>query len=341
MSLLLLGFLFTTSNSIFHWLDPDARRVDLIIPPGMAAIFLSLIITLLIRPIWDIEIAMLTLFVVVAVLTFSVWYFVFSAYDNDSERLVDTLPPVGSILIIISLVNMILLRTRHALNVSLLTWCLVAIPVISYLLFHPAELWSPRGKDLVVTLGPALLLVSLLLPFQRGLRKQVEQLKVEHRKMQTISELDTLTKLFNRRAGERILRQVMTDKNAVGLAIFDVDHFKKINDTYGHPAGDKVLKELAQRCTEVIRKDGTVVRWGGEEFIVIFQHVEKSDLWQISERLRLCIFEKDIEPVGQVSASFGLVMATDFDTAESLLERADLALYEAKKAGRNCAIIGS
>lgn len=60
----------------------------------------------------------------------------------------------------------------------------------------------------------------------------------------------------------------MTEKNAVGLVMFDVDHFKKINDTYGHPAGDKVLKELSIRCTEVKRKDGTLARWGGEKSLL-------------------------------------------------------------------------
>ena len=133
----------------------------------------------------------------------------------------------------------------------------------------------------------------------------------------------------------------MTEKNAVGLVMFDVDHFKKINDTYGHPAGDKVLKELSIRCTEVKRKDGTLARWGGEEFIVILNEVDKDAAKHLAERLRLAINESPIEPVGTVSASFGVAQVKDFDTSESLLERAGLALYEAKKAGRNCVVLAS
>jgi diguanylate cyclase len=217
LTLMSLSFLYTLTSSIFHWFDPGAMIIDHIVPPGMAVIFFCLTLALLLKPSWDIEIALLAVFIVIGVLAISVWYFIFNAYINPQRNLIDTLPPVGSILMIMSLVAMILLRTRHAMAISLLTWALVAVPVLVYLFGHPQELWSPRGKDLLITLGPALLLFSLLLPFQRGLRKQVEQLKIEHRKMQTASEMDALTKLYNRRAGERILAQLLNDKEGFGL----------------------------------------------------------------------------------------------------------------------------
>jgi diguanylate cyclase len=340
LTLMSLSFLYTLTSSIFHWFDPGAMIIDHIVPPGMAVIFFCLTLALLLKPSWDIEIALLAVFIVIGVLAISVWYFIFNAYINPQRNLIDTLPPVGSILMIMSLVAMILLRTRHAMAISLLTWALVAVPVLVYLFGHPQELWSPRGKDLLITLGPALLLFSLLLPFQRGLRKQVEQLKIEHRKMQTASEMDALTKLYNRRAGERILAQLLNDKEGFGLILFDVDHFKSINDNYGHPAGDKVLQEIALRCTDVIRRDGHFSRWGGEEFVVFLKHGDKLALEHVAERLRLAINEQIIEPVGKVSASFGLAVAREFDSAESLLERADIALYQAKDSGRNCVVIG-
>lgn len=339
LTLMSLCFLYALTSSIFHWFDPGAMTIDHIVPPGMAVVFLSFTIALLVKPSWDIEIALLAVFIVIGVLAISVWYFIFSAYINPQRNLIDNLPPVGSILMIMSLVNMILLRTRHAMAISLLTWALVAVPVIIYLFGHPEEMWSPRGKDLLITLGPALLLFSLLLPFQRELRKQVEQLKLEHKKMQTISEMDALTRLYNRRAGERIMAQLIEDREGLGLILFDVDHFKSINDNYGHPVGDKVLREIALRCSEIIRKDGHLVRWGGEEFVVILKNSDNQTLEQVAERLRSRINGQPIEPVDKISASFGLAQSREFDSAESLLERADIALYEAKNSGRNCVVM--
>jgi hypothetical protein len=109
---------------------------------------------------------MVAMFSVIMALTFTVWYFTMSSFLDENKQLVESLPPIASILIVISVINMILLRTQHALAISLITWGFVAIPVLAYLLWHPLEMWGPRGKDLMITLGPALFLITLLLPFK-------------------------------------------------------------------------------------------------------------------------------------------------------------------------------
>ena len=119
------------------------------------------------------------------------------------------------------------------------------------------------------------------------------------------------------------------------MILFDVDHFKRINDTYGHQAGDVVLVTVARRCSQVLRKHDCLARWGGEEFLVVLRHVGAEVIERIAEELRLAIASEEIEPVGTVTASFGVSLVKPTDTIETLLQRVDQAMYAAKTSGRN------
>jgi diguanylate cyclase (GGDEF)-like protein len=127
----------------------------------------------------------------------------------------------------------------------------------------------------------------------------------------------------------------------LSIAMLDIDHFKQINDQYGHAAGDLVLQEIVQRLAKNSRCADKIYRYGGEEFMVLFTKTPLLGANIITERLRRLIDEKPFHHKEQrihVTASFGLITLNSNDDLHSLLERADAALYQAKHQGRNCVV---
>ena len=128
---------------------------------------------------------------------------------------------------------------------------------------------------------------------------------------------------------------VLRYNTLLGVIMLDIDHFKQINDTHGHLTGDRVLVELAGIIRSQLRSTDIVGRWGGEEFLVIFHGTSLAVMTEVAEKLRVAIAEAAFPKVGTATASFGLTVYLPGDTAESLVDRADKALYKAKSGGRN------
>lgn len=152
----------------------------------------------------------------------------------------------------------------------------------------------------------------------------------------TTASTDVLTGLANRRAMDEHLRRAVAHahrhEQPLTALMVDLDHFKAINDTYGHAGGDVVLRAAADHLREAIRVDDVAARWGGEEFLVLLPHTGAAGGLLVAERIRLGI--ADAEPIdGNVTASIGLAVLRD--GADLLLREADHALYEAKADGRN------
>lgn len=176
---------------------------------------------------------------------------------------------------------------------------------------------------------------------QRDLARRMDEL-------QRRASVDGLTRLWNRTAIMELLSAEVTRARRgvpISLAMIDVDHFKKVNDTYGHPAGDAVLAELAARLRRCLREYDSVGRYGGEEFIAVLSNSSLIPSMKLCQRMRMSI-EKEpfITPAGpvQVTISIGLVQSVAKKTViESLIAVADAALYRAKKRGRNCIEIGN
>ncbi len=121
----------------------------------------------------------------------------------------------------------------------------------------------------------------------------------------------------------------------LSLVIFDIDFFKKINDTYGHLVGDSVLRELAEIVRANIRSSEYFVRWGGEEFILLLPGTGLQSAAMVAEKIRRAVEDATFSEVGKVTCSFGVTTLKNDDTIQSFLHRADEALYEAKRSGRN------
>jgi diguanylate cyclase (GGDEF)-like protein len=153
------------------------------------------------------------------------------------------------------------------------------------------------------------------------------------------AELDHLTNLANRRSATRLLETALTqmgcEETCLGVILLDVDLFKTINDTFGHGVGDRVLIQVAQLLQQDLRKTDLSARWGGEEFIVVLTTTTPDEVNQTAERLRKQLEAYSHPEVGQVTASFGIATASCSEKLETLLQRADIAMYQAKQQGRN------
>ena len=168
-----------------------------------------------------------------------------------------------------------------------------------------------------------------------------DQLQEANEKLLELSNTDQLTGLGNRRAllDELNLYAAKDKQGSIGLIMVDIDHFKVINDTHGHPAGDAVLVQLAQAMRDTCRDDDLITRWGGEEFIVLLHDSNEQRMRLAAERLRLhirrLVIQLDNGVALQVTASLGAALMRSGQGSESALRQVDRLLFEAKREGRD------
>ena len=127
-------------------------------------------------------------------------------------------------------------------------------------------------------------------------------------------------------------------KSSLSVVMFDIDFFKRINDTFGHDSGDVVLKSTALRVRELLRSSDCAARFGGEEFIILLKETPVDAAMAMAEAVRARIADAPFDSVGHVSASFGVATWDHHEDAHALIKRADTALYAAKSKGRNCVV---
>jgi diguanylate cyclase (GGDEF)-like protein len=156
--------------------------------------------------------------------------------------------------------------------------------------------------------------------------------------LQTLASTDALTGVMNRRRFVEIGRQALEETKTTCLILFDVDQFKKINDSGGHLLGDTVLRAVAERASEVIRKTDSLARYGGDEFVILLPDTDVQSALEIAERVRDAVQNLSVEVNGQYvscSVSAGIANMSGDTDLYRLLRRADEALYSAKNAGGN------
>lgn len=177
------------------------------------------------------------------------------------------------------------------------------------------------------------------------LTESYRKLEVEKKEFEVLSTTDKLTGITNRTGIDNFVSKIFQsnyEKSNLGIIIFDIDHFKKINDTWGHDVGDRVLQGLAKVISANIRNVDVFGRWGGEEFIIIAPQTTRENLAILAEKLRDCIEVHNFEPNVSllVTISLGITTVKPDESFESALKRADMALYSAKNKGRNCVVQG-
>ncbi len=177
---------------------------------------------------------------------------------------------------------------------------------------------------------------------------EMEAIRQELDEYKRIANTDSLTRLGNRRAFDETLAAVYNNeqlRNYTGLLVVDIDHFKKVNDSFGHPVGDKILSSVGTVIRANLRRDAFVARTGGEEFAVILSDSTQEECLQAADRIRSVLastpFKNSKTGVnyGPITLSVGVCMATAADDPLDLYHKADVALYAAKNSGRNRTVL--
>lgn len=221
----------------------------------------------------------------------------------------------------------LVLKRKAAIYISFSLLIITVMPTIYY-----RESIERVEMEFFIQLYIAMFLyILLLITLFESLSKYIET-EVNYRQMY----LDPLTKIGNRYQIDKILTSRLDEAAEVPFSIlfFDIDHFKAVNDQFGHLVGDRVLQELVKVVLNELDDGMEFGRWGGEEFIIIFPDPERHALIS-AEKIRKAIETHEFEKVGQVTVSFGVTSYTEGDTVQSILGRADSKLYVSKETGRN------
>lgn len=165
----------------------------------------------------------------------------------------------------------------------------------------------------------------------------IKELDAKDAKLLEQANNDALTKIYNRHVFNQDIEKMNPQRKNIGqfLMIIDIDHFKNVNDSYGHSTGDNVLIQLSEIISKSIREHDKFYRIGGEEFAIITLHATLNDAFEFAERLRNEIKASSFEKIGSLIVSIGISQLTQDDTGTKLFDRADRALYDAKENGRD------
>jgi diguanylate cyclase (GGDEF)-like protein len=176
---------------------------------------------------------------------------------------------------------------------------------------------------------------------ERKVSARTRQLRKANAELQRLSEVDPLTGIFNRRKLMDLLAEATAGGDpSFSLLVLDIDHFKSINDTHGHQVGDAVLIDMAAAVAPMLRPGDAFGRVGGEEFMVILDGADAQAAMRVAERVRgrIARLSRGGMGAGAVTASIGVAQFKPGDTVAAVYQRADEALYAAKRRGRNCSM---
>lgn len=192
--------------------------------------------------------------------------------------------------------------------------------------------WGNLALSLVVTIGILFISNMTLGRYQR--------------KLEVMASTDKLTGAANRQVFEEYFHQALDKANLsqtpISVLLVDIDHFKKVNDSYGHSIGDLVLKTVTNLLRSQLKQQDILCRWGGEEFLVLLPEMDLSHAAELAERFRDSISQRELKVNGvhiAITVSIGVAEYQKLEPAEDLIKRADLALYQAKEAGRNQVVL--
>jgi len=205
--------------------------------------------------------------------------------------------------------------------------------IVNYEFDETVDLVILRNQTLLISLTLLSLFISLLVSIM------VQHYREKEQSVYKIATHDTLTNIYNRYGLAEVMKQKIGEfhrfNRDMSIIFFDIDHFKRVNDVYGHEIGDIVLKKLANLVSLNIRTSDIFARWGGEEFVIILPETSLLDAVILAEKLRGVIEKYNFNTPKQITCSFGVTSFYGKETEDDVLKRADKYLYKAKELGRN------
>jgi diguanylate cyclase (GGDEF)-like protein len=202
--------------------------------------------------------------------------------------------------------------------------------------------WFAGAFSFVMTIGQCAYIGFFGNSMRKALHQRTIELKIANQRIEEFAQIDELTGVLNRRQIMKCLNEEMARAQRsdipCSVAIIDLDHFKRINDRFGHPAGDEVLRAFAISVFANIRNIDKLGRYGGEEFLLILPDTAKNQAVRTLDRLRSIVSDLDWTAISEnldLTMSAGICSVRRADSADDVLARVDLALYRAKDAGRN------
>jgi diguanylate cyclase len=260
-------------------------------------------------------------------------------------------PEIGFVFLTVIFVIFGFAALRMTSREATILWALTGFGVATIFFFLKAPIALPTGTgpewfagafSFVLTIGQCAYIGSFGNSMRRTLHKRTIELKIANQRIEELAQFDELTGILNRRHIMKCLNEEMAraqrSKSPCSVAIIDLDFFKRINDQFGHPAGDEALRTFAICIFANIRAIDKLGRYGGEEFLLILPDTPKDQAVQTLERLRATVSEVDWTAISgnfKLTMSAGICSVRQTDLAEDILSRVDVALYRAKDAGRN------
>ena len=228
------------------------------------------------------------------------------------------------------------IRDKKTLTVTLILFIMLFIAAFYLVYIHEKPLFLPSELRRIV------FIIINVIEFT-GLGGSIyffwKQTLVTEARLENLASYDPMTGLLNRRAFARqLLAEISRMKRyqlKSAILLLDIDHFKKINDTYGHAVGDTIIKEFAQILLENTRESDLVSRWGGEEFIILFTNLEKNGAFDAAEKIRKVVESHTFTRGIQLTTSGGLAVVNSEGSLDRHIKKIDDLLYEAKNSGRN------
>ena len=194
-------------------------------------------------------------------------------------------------------------------------------------------------KTAYLVFGIISIILLLIIGWAVHLKKEIARRKLLENELKKLATVDKLTSIYNRYKMDLSLEEQIEIakryERPLSIIFFDIDCFKKINDTYGHKVGDKVLKELAHLVSSKLRKSDIFGRWGGEEFLIILPETTKEEAIALAEKLRKYIQTYTFDKINKLTCSFGVTTLQNDDNYKTIITRVDKKLYKAKQNGRN------
>lgn len=239
---------------------------------------------------------------------------------------------------IVYIIAFLFLSKKLAVYSSLVIYALlVVLLILTYTPMFPASHLELNALMFNMVLAHGLYIVCMFSVIR--LRRTTLRQQLRTQELEKEANLDALLGIANRRYLQKIMDRFDTDRQPVAVLLIDVDHFKSVNDQYGHSAGDTVLQQTVNCIKDSLRPVDVLGRWGGEEFLVLVDWTLAEDITNVAQRIQSAVQHYNFDPVEQVTLSIGVSKFTGEGEIQTALNQADKALYHAKENGRNQVVL--